>query len=137
MIINLPLKTVVTIKHLAHFLSGFPGNSVVKNLPAKAGDAGSIPGSGRSAGEGNGNSLQYSCLGNPMDRRARWTTVQGGHKELDTTERLNNTSRHVGNAQYMAVHCRGSVSLGNIIHFDSQLLSFFMLPLHVAPCLLL
>ena len=47
----------------------------------------------------------------------------GDHKELDTTERLNNTSRHVGNAQYMAVHCRGSVSRGNI-HLDSQLLSF-------------
>ena len=41
---------------------GFPGGSVVKNLPTKAGDAGSIPGSGRSPGEGNGNPLQYSCL---------------------------------------------------------------------------
>ena len=50
-----------------------------------AGELDSIPGSGRSPGEGNGNLLQYSCLGNPMDRRARWTTVQGGHKELDTT----------------------------------------------------
>ena len=47
---------------------GFPGDSVVKNLPANAGDAVSIPGSGRSPGEGNGNSLKYSCLGNPMDR---------------------------------------------------------------------
>ena len=47
---------------------GFLGGSVVKNLPANAGDAGSIPGSGRSPGEGNGSPLQYSCLENPMDR---------------------------------------------------------------------
>ena len=53
---------------------------MVKNLPANAGDirdAGSIPGSGRSPGEGNGNSLQYPCLENPMDRGAWWATVQG------------------------------------------------------------
>ena len=50
--------------------SGFPGASVVKNLPAIEGYSGSIPGSGRSPGEGNGNPLQYSCLGNPMDREA-------------------------------------------------------------------
>ena len=52
---------------------GFPGASMVKNLPAKAGDAGdtgSIPGLGGSSGEGNGNPLWYSCLGNPMDRGA-------------------------------------------------------------------
>ena len=51
---------------------------VVKNLPANAGDIrdeGSIPGSGRAPGEGNGNSLRYSCLGNPMDREAWWATV--------------------------------------------------------------
>ena len=51
--------------------------SVVKNLPAKAGDWGSIPGSGRSPEEGNGNPLQYSCLENPMDRGAWWTLVHG------------------------------------------------------------
>ena len=47
---------------------GFPYGSVVKNLPANAGDVGLIPGSGRSSGVGNGNPLQYSCLGNHMDR---------------------------------------------------------------------
>ena len=55
------------------FPAGFPGGSVVKNLPANAGDTGdtgSIPGSGRSPGEGNGNPLQYSYLENPMDRGA-------------------------------------------------------------------
>ena len=45
----------------------FPDNSVLKNLPANAGDMGLIPGLGRSLGDGNGNPLQYSCLGNPME----------------------------------------------------------------------
>ena len=54
---------------------GFPGGSVVKNPPANAEAAGSIPGSGRSPGEGNGNPLQYPCLGNAKDRGAWWATV--------------------------------------------------------------
>ena len=48
---------------------------MVKNPPANAGDLGSIPGSGRSPGEGNGYPFQYSCLGNPMDRGAWQATV--------------------------------------------------------------
>jgi len=64
---------------------GFPGGSVVKNPPAKVGHAGLIPGSGRSSGEGNGKPLQYSCLGNPMDRETWWATVHGVAKELDMT----------------------------------------------------
>ena len=66
----------------------FPGGSGVKNLPANAGgtgDAGSILGSGRSPGEGNGNQLQYSCLGNPMARRDWQATIHGIEKELGTT----------------------------------------------------
>ena len=59
----------------------FPGGSVVKNPPANAGDACSIPESGRSPGGGNGNPLQYSCRENPVDRGAWWTTVHGGQKE--------------------------------------------------------
>ena len=62
---------------------GFIGGSEVKNLPVNAGDSGSSPGSGKSPGEGNGNSLQYSCLENPMDRGAWWATVNGVTKELD------------------------------------------------------
>ena len=59
---------------------GFPCGAVVKNLPANArdaGDLGSIPGSGRSPGEGNDNPFQYPCLGNPMDRGAWWATGHG------------------------------------------------------------
>ena len=50
-------------------LQGFPGGSVAKDPPVNTGDGGSIPGSGRSSGEGNGNPLQYFCLGNLVDRR--------------------------------------------------------------------
>ena len=57
---------------------------MVKNLPANAGDAGLISGSGRSPGEGNGDPLQYSCLENPMDRGAWWATVDGIVQESDT-----------------------------------------------------
>ena len=53
----------------------FPGGSVVTNLPAKAEDTGSVPGSGRPPGEGNGNPLQYYCLENPMDRGVWQATV--------------------------------------------------------------
>ena len=64
----------------------FPGGAVVKNLPANAedkGDMSSIPGWGRSPGEGNGKSIQYSCLGNSKDRGAWWATVHGATKESD------------------------------------------------------
>ena len=56
---------------------GFPHSSVGKESACNAGDLGSIPGLGRSPGEGNGNLLQYSCLENPMGRGAWWATVHG------------------------------------------------------------
>ena len=58
---------------------------MVKNLPASAGDTSAIPGL-RSLGEGNGNSLQYSCLENSMDRGAWQATVHGDAKESDMTQ---------------------------------------------------
>ena len=58
-------------------LKGFPGGSDVKESACNVGDLGSIPGLGRSPGEGHGNPLQYSCLENPMDRGAWWATVHG------------------------------------------------------------
>ena len=63
---------------------------MVKNPPANAGDTGSIPGSGRSPGGGNGNLLQDSCLENPKDRGTRRATVPGV-AELDTTEGQNSS----------------------------------------------
>ena len=68
--------------------SHFPGGSDSKVSAYNVGDPGSIPGSRRSPGEGNGNPLQYSCLENPMDRRALGYSPWGP-KELDTTERLH------------------------------------------------
>ena len=63
---------------------------MIKNLPANAGDKGSIPGLGRSPGEGNGNPPQYFSLGNPMDRGAWLAIVHGVTKESDMTQRLSN-----------------------------------------------
>ena len=68
--------------------SGFPAGSVVKNLPAKAGDGGdtsSVPGSGRSPEGGQDNPFQSSCLENPVDRGVWRATVHGVTKESDTT----------------------------------------------------
>ena len=69
--------------------TGFPGGLVVKNLSANTGDArdtGSMPGSGRSPGEGNGNPLQYSCLENPHGQRSLAGYGPWSRKELDTAE---------------------------------------------------
>ena len=63
---------------------GFPSGSAVKNLPADAGDVDLIPRLGRSPGEGNGNPLQYSYLGNPIVRGVWQATVHGVAKESDT-----------------------------------------------------
>ena len=67
---NLILETVVCVVR-------YSDSSVVKNLPANAGDVGSIPGLGMSPGEGNGSSLQCSCVGNTMDSGAWWAAVCG------------------------------------------------------------
>ena len=74
---------IITIKS-----RGFPGDSVVKSMTVNAEDTGSISGFGRCPGERNGNPLQYSCLGNPMDRGARQVIV---HRvaESDSTEQLS------------------------------------------------
>ena len=86
----LPLSLSFFFNFLGYviYILGFPGGEVVKNMPANAGgtgNGGSVPGSGRYPGEGNGKPLQYSCLENPMDRGA-WRSTVHGVSESDTTE---------------------------------------------------
>ena len=75
---------------LSNIPLGFPGGSVIKNLPANRGDMSSILGSGRFPGEGNGNPLQYSCLENPMDGGA-WCRLQGRARLSNLTFTLTST----------------------------------------------
>ena len=74
---------------------GFPGGSEVKASACHAGDLGSIPGLGRSPGEGNGNPPQYSCLENPMDGGAWWATVHGVAKSRTRLSDFTFTFTHV------------------------------------------
>ena len=80
--------TVETVVEHLCLLWGFPGGSDGKESACNAGDLGSIPGSGRSPGEVNGNSLQYSCLENSVNRGAWVGYSPWGHKKSNTTERL-------------------------------------------------
>ena len=78
-------EVIIMLIHIRiPLLPGFPVGSGVKNLPANAEEGGLNPGSGRSPGVGNGNPLEYSCLGNPMDSGAWWAIVHGIAKELGT-----------------------------------------------------
>ena len=86
------LEIILCRRHM-----GFPGGSALKNPPASIGDAGWISGLGRSPGEGNGNLLQYPCLGNPMDRGAWRATVHGVTRvmqDLATKEQQSLYSLH-------------------------------------------
>ena len=76
---------------------GFPGGTVIKNLPANAGatgDVGWIPGSGRSPGAGNDKPLQYSCLGNPMNKGVWQATVHGVTKGWRRLSKYTHTHVH-------------------------------------------
>ena len=84
----------------------FPGGSLVKNPPIKAGDTGLIPGLGKSPGVGNGNPLQYSCLRNPMDRGAWQVVVHGDTKSW--TQLSDHTTFY-----YMNVTCEVALPLGD------------------------
>ena len=100
--------------HMSQLTGGFPGGPVVKNLPTNTGDireAGSIPGLGRSPGEGNGNPLQYSCLENSMGREAKspWCckeqdTTQHAHMRAHTRTRTHthtDTQKHTRIVDYL------------------------------------
>ena len=84
--------------HYSNIPLGFPGGSVVKNLPANPGDMGSIPGSGRSPGGRNGSLLLYSCLGNPMDRGA-WKTKAHGIGASQVVLGLRNPPASIGDVK--------------------------------------
>ena len=94
------------------FLLPFPHSLVGKESACSAGDLGSIPGSGRSPGEGNGNPLQYSCLENPMDRGAWQATVHGvtraGH-DLVTKPPKTTIKLIWCNKSKADIHCRLSI----------------------------
>ena len=96
-----------TYMGLPRWLSG-------KESACVAGDAGLIPGAGRSPGRGNGNPLQYSCLGNPMDRGLVGYRPEGC-KELDTTYRLNNH-----NSTYMDIHICQSHTIIHLKCYEDQ-----------------
>ena len=86
---------------------GLPHDSDAEESACNAGDPGSIPGLGRSPGEGNGNPLQYSCLENPMHRGAWWATVHGVAKswtQLSEQEPLSQFFPNAASYKY-ALHC--------------------------------
>ena len=90
----------------------------MQETACSAGDPGSIPGSGGSPGEGNSNSFQYSCPGNPMDRGAWWATVSPwSHKESDLTEQLNHHHHHKTSKLLHIIHLiitKTNDKLGNV-----------------------
>ena len=77
------LKLNIQKTKIMEFLDGF--SQWLSNKESTCNDLALIPETGRSPGEGNGNPLQYSCLGNPMDKRAWWATVHGVAKESETS----------------------------------------------------
>ena len=79
--------------HIKYHVWGFPGGSDGEVPAYNAGDLGSIPGSGRSPGEGNCNPLQYSCLEKSHGRRSLVGYRPWGHKELDTSEQLHSLTQ--------------------------------------------
>ena len=93
---------------------------MVKHLPANAGDVSSFPGSGKSPGEGNGNPLQDSCLGNPMNRGAWWATHSTGWQRLEhnwATEHTHThtyTQHHLQEAFFVPPSCSFSLRISTI-----------------------
>ena len=107
---------VIKFISLSSWAEGFAGSTVVKNLPANAGDTGSVPELGKSPGVGNGYPLQYSCLMNPCGQRSLAGYSPWSLKVLDMTERLkNNNSSVLGciSSLYLALrHRHATMYLG-------------------------
>ena len=108
---------------------GFPSGAVVKNPPANAGEAGSIPGLGTSPEEGNGNPFQYSCLGNPMDRRAWLATVHGvakswtwlsSHTQMFPSERFKSQGSNENSDRFCCRKIKTMLSLVPVMKCTCQ-----------------
>ena len=99
---------------------GFPGGSDDRESMCNAGDPGTVPGSGRSSGEGNGNPQQYSCLENPMDR--------GGYAESDTTETVSMHTLQQDISELEHFQGNGSVTIYSIYQAKFRDLSPCCLP---------
>ena len=115
---------------------GFPGDSVVKNLPASSGDTRdmvSTPGSGRSSRRRNGNTLQYSCLQKPMDRGAWRAAVHRVAKESDTTDHVRAHTRACTHTHthtfklYQCQHIGDRISRNAYLLFRSFISTFLTL----------
>ena len=109
--------------------SGFPGGAEVKVSACNVGDLGSIPGSGRSPGEGNGNSLQYSCLENPIDGGAWWATVHGSQRvrhDWGTSLSLSLIAQIAPTLATGSPFCCFCVPLTNSHNFGSLALPYFL-----------
>ena len=119
-------KKINRFKYFKFFKSRFSGGSVSKGSTCNAGDLSSIPGLGRSPGEGNGYPLQYSCLENSMERGAWWgyspwpvrDTQSMGSQRLDTTEWLS-THRHLPARSWLQGKCVFSITQDHHWHFLS------------------
>ena len=105
-------------------ITGFPGGSDDKASACKVGDLGSIPESGRTPGEENGNLLQYSCLENSMDEGAWWATVHGVTKSRTWLRSFTFTSRIIRAKPFNPINCQLWISDKIFFNLTSYLASF-------------
>ena len=121
----IPLHLVyIFIYHILQFTQDFPGGSEVKVSACSVGYLGSIPGSGRSPGEGNGNPLQYSCLENPMDGGAWWATVHGVAKSRTRLSDLTFTFTFQFTYYILIIKMATSLNIEGVEHFFSAFTAF-------------
>ena len=132
---DLSWKEATKINSSYTVLWGFPGGSLVQNLPANTGNVGSIPGSGRSPREWDGNPLQYSCLENPMDGGAWWATVLGVAKWVNYSRYSSlapSWSSHMQIGEHPGSHRydekKGSSMIAWLPSFSSSILKSILLP---------
>ena len=100
-------------------IEGFPCGSVVKNSPANVGDVGSIPGSGRSPGEGNGYPIQ-SCLGNLMDREEAWRATYSPWSQSQTQLSNSHTSTYLAHGRRSTRHWGYRNEVGRIFAIEGH-----------------